>query len=390
MEIREELPSDDDQDNNAPVNIPSSIDAARKLQMAQKSKAEKLADQALLEKLKALELEEDGDVSDKDEPVEDDVDDDELSDEYDTEIAENLFDQFDDDEEYGMDGVVDKEDYSYHEFEQEEEQEEEQEQEQQEEQEGEREQEIMETITTPSVQIAIDQQAAAATTSPVPTSAPTSEAPLGDIVKERTDEPIQTTPKDRKGKSKVTPIIRPRVSRFKKSIQEQQQQEAPAHEEKSPKKVSWGPDVVHESTEDQLPQEPVFNIRSPADIYHQLLDQRIAEQANQDEMMTNEVMDIQSLLKDAPVMKETIYMPSDIPQVTASPKKKVSRFRQQREQDRSTSEESNDIPRRNKLDTSIMKGAVIEKETENVDLDEVEENMLEKEVGLPTCLMKWG
>jgi hypothetical protein len=132
----------------------------------------------------------------------------------------------------------------------------------------------------------------------------------------------------------------------------------------------------------------VFNIRSPADIYHQLLDQRIAEQANQDEMMTNEVMDIQSLLKDASVMKETIYMPSDIPQVTASPKKKVSRFRQQRDQDRSTSEESNDIPRRNKLDTSIMKGAVIEKETENVDLDEVEENMLEKEVGLPTGLMK--
>lgn len=390
MEIREELPDENRQDDSNQTNVPNSVDAARKLQPLEKSKAEKLADQALLEKLKALELEEDGEISDEDQEEEmkaahDEEDDlDILSDEYDTEIAENMFDQFDDDEEYAMDGVVDKEDYTYHDFQEEEDQA----------MSDVEPTETMDTITTPSVQHAIDSAA-----SEVPVSIPEPDpSPLVDTVKERVEEPTLVVPGDVKGKRRTKPIIKPRMSRFKQNLAQQQ---APTAEEKSPKKVSWGPDIIHEhqlaqpsqpveiDDEDepeisQIPNEPVYNIRSPADIYHQLLDQRMAEQASQ-EQTNNEPMDVQSLLKDAAIMKETVYMPSerDIPQVTTSPKKKVSRFKQQRDQDRSSDTASIASPsnaQQNKLDTSIMRGAVVEKETEDVDLDEVEDNLLEKEV----------
>ncbi|KAI8576833.1 hypothetical protein K450DRAFT_255208 [Umbelopsis ramanniana AG] len=375
MEIREELPDENGQDETSPSSVPNSVEAARKLQPLEKSKAEKLADQALLEKLKALELEE-GDISDEDQEEkvahDDDDDLDMLSDDYDTEIAENMFDQFDDDEEYAMDGVVDEEDYTYHDFQEEE---------------AASDVEAMDTITTPSVQHAMDRAAADAPISmPVPDP-----SPLVDTVKERVEEPTLIVPGDVKGKKRTKPIIKPRVSRFKQNLAQQQ---APTDEEKSPKKVSWGPDIIHEHQaakpsqqvdEDeleiqQIPNEPVYNIRSPADIYHQLLDQRMAEQASQTD---NEPVDVQSLLKDAAIMKETIYMPSerDIPQVTTSPKKKVSRFKQQRDQDRSSdSIASPPALQQSKLDTSTMRGAVVEKETEDVDLEEVEDNMLEKEV----------
>lgn len=46
---------------------------------------------------------------------EDSDDDDELDDRYDTEIADNLFDHFDDDEEYAIQGVVEQEDATIHE-----------------------------------------------------------------------------------------------------------------------------------------------------------------------------------------------------------------------------------------------------------------------------------
>jgi hypothetical protein len=390
MEIREELPDENGQDDSHQTSVPNSVDAARKLQPLEKSKAEKLADQALLEKLKALELEEDGEISDEDleeekKAAHDEDDDlDILSDEYDTEIAENMFDQFDDDEEYAMDGVVDKEDYTYHDFQEEEDQA----------LSDVEPTETLDTITTPSVQHAID----SAVSEMMPVSIP-EPSPLVDTVKERVEEPTLVVPGDVKGKRRTKPIIKPRMSRFKQNLA--QQQAPTTAEEKSPKKVSWGPDIIHEhqlaqpsqpveiDDEDepefpQIPNEPVYNIRSPADIYHQLLDQRMAEQASQ-EQTNNEPMDVQSLLKDAAIMKETVYMPSerDIPQVTTSPKKKVSRFKQQRDQDRSGDTASIASPsnvQQSKLDTSTMRGAVVEKETEDVDIDEVEDNLLEKEV----------
>ncbi|OBZ82640.1 hypothetical protein A0J61_09312 [Choanephora cucurbitarum] len=46
---------------------------------------------------------------------EDDDDDDEEDGRYDTEIADNMFDRFGDDEEYGLDGVVDQEDFTHYE-----------------------------------------------------------------------------------------------------------------------------------------------------------------------------------------------------------------------------------------------------------------------------------
>ncbi|KAI9277352.1 hypothetical protein BC943DRAFT_364269 [Umbelopsis sp. AD052] len=360
MEIREELPDENGQDESSQTSVPNSVEAARKLQALEKSKAEKLADQALLEKLKALELEEEGEISDEEEDEKKDAhdeDDDILSDDYDTEIADNMFDQFDDDEEYAMDGVVDEEDYTHHDFQEEEEQ---------------ADAEPMDTITTPSVQHAIER---AAVEAPITVPDP---SPLVETVKERIAEPV--VPGDVKEKKRTRPIIKPRVSRFKQNLAQQQ---APAAEEKSPKRVSWGPDIIHEhqsakpsqpveeDDEDEIPNEPVYNIRSPADIYHQLLDQRMAEQASQ-EQTEHEPIDVQSLLKDADIMKETIYMPSerDIPQVTTAPKKKVSRFKQQRDQDRS-SDASPPSVQQSKMDTSTMRGAVVEKETEDVDLDEV-------------------
>ncbi|KAJ2958556.1 hypothetical protein NQZ79_g5871 [Umbelopsis isabellina] len=372
MEIREELPDDDQADEPA-ASGPNSVEAARKLQNKPKSKAEELADQALLEKLKALELEEEGELSDEEDEVaeQDEDEDEELSgDEYDTEIAESMFDHFDDDEEYGMDGVVDGEDFSYHETDE------------QEADDVDEAPETMDTIVTPSVQHEMHYNA----TQPPPTTAEPS--PLESVVKERapSDAPQAPDSQKNKGKSKMAPIIKPRVSRFKKSVQEQQQSQE--NETKSPrKKVSWGPDTIHEAEEPQatnMPSEPVYNIRSPADIYHQLLDQRLAEEATEDEWAQNVATDMQSLIKDASTMKETIYMPSerDIPQVTASPKKKVSRFKQQRDQDKSGDQPVTSTSARppTKLDTSVMRGAVVEKETEDVDMDEVDDNMFEKEI----------
>lgn len=381
MEIREELPDDDQLGNEPAATAPNSVEAARKLQSTNKSKAEELADQALLEKLKALELEEEGELSSDEEQDVAELDEDELlsGDEYDTEIAENMFDHFDDDEEYGMDGVVDGEDFSYHEMD---------EQDADDAQDGDDAQDVLETmdtIVTPSVQHEMHYSATQ------PSTITEEPSPLESVVKERisSDTPQAPDSPKNKGKTKVAPIIKPRVSRFKKSVQEQQQsQEA---EPKVPrKKVSWGPDIVHEAEEPQaanIPSEPVYNIRSPADIYHQLLDQRLAEQANEDEWSQNVTTDMQSLIKDASTMKETIYMPSerDIPQVTAAPKKKVSRFKQQRDQDKSGDQpvaSTAAVPPPTRLDTSVMRGAVVEKETEDVDMDEVDEDMLEKEVSV--------
>ncbi|CAM0140965.1 hypothetical protein VKS41_007708 [Umbelopsis sp. WA50703] len=375
MEIREELPEHDQDVPKPIVNAPDSVEAARKLASQPKSKAEQLADQALLEKLKALELEEEGELSDEEDELadQDQDEDEELSDEYDTEIAESMFDHFEDDEEYGMDGVVDGEDFSYHETD---------------EQEADEAAENMDTIITPSVQSELDHTATQSPNTSTPTALQSditdTATPLESVVKERTTaEPPRGPDNQNKKAKKVAPIIKPRVSRFKKSVQEQRSQD---DEEKTPRKtVSWGPDIIHEHEDSQhtdIPTEPVYNIRSPADIYHQLLDQRLAEQADQDEWAENAVMDMQSLIKDASTMKETVYMPSerDIPQVTAAPKKKVSRFKQQRNQDAIDTPVSTNTTRPTKLDTSVMRGAVVEKETENVDMDEVEDNMLEKEV----------
>lgn len=149
MDIREELPSDYDEKEkekkllqakakkapSTPTNqLPESVLRARQLMKEadekikqQKKEKEDEEDKALFELLRDLEEEEEEEGADvpvvspsqksiAQQSLEEDEDDSSLSDEdddrYDTEIAENMFDRFADDEEYPLDGVVDQEDFS--------------------------------------------------------------------------------------------------------------------------------------------------------------------------------------------------------------------------------------------------------------------------------------
>ncbi|KAI7892258.1 uncharacterized protein EV154DRAFT_505348 [Mucor mucedo] len=149
MDIREELPSDYDEKEkekkrlqakakktpSTPTNqLPESVLRARQLMKEadekikqQKKEKEDEEDKALFELLRDLEEEEEEEGAEvpivtpsqksiAQQSLEEEEDDSSLSDEeddrYDTEIAENMFDRFADDEEYPLDGVVDQEDFS--------------------------------------------------------------------------------------------------------------------------------------------------------------------------------------------------------------------------------------------------------------------------------------
>lgn len=142
MDIREELPFDYEekelqkkllQDNkkpSAPTNqLPESVLRAREMMKEaddkinkQKKLNEDAENKALFDLLRDLEEEEEEEedstvVTNTAERIKQNLqDDDDFSDEdddrYDTEIADNMFDRFDDDEEYPLDGVVDQEDFS--------------------------------------------------------------------------------------------------------------------------------------------------------------------------------------------------------------------------------------------------------------------------------------
>jgi hypothetical protein len=157
MEIREELPPVDEKKDKkqqhqpsqqrtpASNQLPESVLRARQLmkeadeKINQKKKAQEDADnKALFDLLRELEEEEEeedqsqvthpvpktvvnkptGDVEEADEDEldsEQEFSDDDDDDRYDTEISENMFDRFGDDEQYPLDGVVDQEDFTYYE-----------------------------------------------------------------------------------------------------------------------------------------------------------------------------------------------------------------------------------------------------------------------------------
>lgn len=149
MDIREELPSNYDEEQrlkkkkqlekkpSAPTNqLPESVLRAREMmkeadeKINKKKQLEQDADnKALFELLRELEEEEEEQEEkvlvpvmskfepklDKDNDDDDDDENDSNSDEderYDTEISENMFDRFGDDEQYPLDGTVDQEDFT--------------------------------------------------------------------------------------------------------------------------------------------------------------------------------------------------------------------------------------------------------------------------------------
>lgn len=138
MEIREELPEEDDQQQQAsasqpepakPVNssVTENVTSAEKPVANDNNKHMKDV-MALLEQLDGEDDEDEEEYVEQEEKSlrerimehaneeesGEDTDDDELDDRYDTEIADNLFDHFDDDEEYAIEGVVEQEDATIH------------------------------------------------------------------------------------------------------------------------------------------------------------------------------------------------------------------------------------------------------------------------------------
>ncbi|KAI8985309.1 hypothetical protein BDB01DRAFT_896422 [Pilobolus umbonatus] len=132
IEIREEIK----EEKKKPVvldkpgkqgELPESVQRARN--MMKESKPLTDEDKALFDLLKELEEEEEREeeavtakvrgMSLKDlieaEDVHEEEEEEEEDDRYDNEINDTIFDQFDDDEDYPMDGVVDQEDFTYHE-----------------------------------------------------------------------------------------------------------------------------------------------------------------------------------------------------------------------------------------------------------------------------------
>lgn len=139
MEIREELPEEgDQQQQEASTSQPEPAKPVISSETENATSAEKpvATDNKHMKDVMALLEQLDGEDEDEEEYVEqeeksfrerimeqakeeesdeDDTDDDELDDRYDTEIADNLFDHFDDDEEYAIEGVVEQEDATIHE-----------------------------------------------------------------------------------------------------------------------------------------------------------------------------------------------------------------------------------------------------------------------------------
>lgn len=137
MEIREELPEEGDQQQQATASQPEPAKPVNSSVKENVTSAEKPVandDNKHMKDVMALLEQLDGEDEDEEEYVEqeekslrerimehtkeeesdEDTDDDELDDRYDTEIADNLFDHFDDDEEYAIEGVVEQEDATIH------------------------------------------------------------------------------------------------------------------------------------------------------------------------------------------------------------------------------------------------------------------------------------
>ncbi|KAI7876691.1 hypothetical protein K492DRAFT_210185 [Lichtheimia hyalospora FSU 10163] len=135
MEIREELPEESNQQQpsssepepSKPIisSVTEKVTSTEK--PVTKDNQHMKGVMALLEQLGGEEDDEEDDIEqeekslrerimehEKEEESDEDTDDDELDDRYDTEIADNLFDHFDDDEEYATEGVVEQEDATIH------------------------------------------------------------------------------------------------------------------------------------------------------------------------------------------------------------------------------------------------------------------------------------
>ncbi|KAI8089756.1 Prefoldin subunit-domain-containing protein [Halteromyces radiatus] len=125
MEIREEIP---DSPPKSPINTNNNIEQLP-ISSSSSSTQQNLDDNNdLMKMLDALELEEEEEEREKQQQLmekqldffemendrnnNDDYDDEDLDDIYDTEIADNMFDHFEDDEDYATQGVVDQEDFT--------------------------------------------------------------------------------------------------------------------------------------------------------------------------------------------------------------------------------------------------------------------------------------
>lgn len=312
---------------------------------------------------------------------------------YDMEVSESIFDHFDDDEQYATEGIVEQEDSTSHDLGPEEEEEE-----------------------------------------SIHGNAKDNRKPENVPVKETVSE-VMSTPTIETSDKKPDKG-RKRISRFKASRQKEREEaaaavkssvkEAAANQDEvqdksatttksagTPKKVSWG-DVAtvkeHNSADAPSSLSDAFytapikpehkptdtaqrTIKSPADIFSIVREQQqypafddypsLDDIDEQDGSRACEPVDLNELAKSARKIPQTIWR-----QTNESIRPIIEQVGKPSAEAASADQKSSPTGKKSKLDTNIMKGAVMERETEPVDIEKVEEDMDLREVGPCTCFRK--
>ncbi|RCI06426.1 uri1, prefoldin-like chaperone, partial [Rhizopus stolonifer] len=433
MEIREELPPVENKPIEAkkePVQqegLPESVLRARammkeadeKMKDMLEDKENKALFDLLLVQFKVKESSES-----TDDGLDSDIDEEE-DDRYDTEIAENMFDRFGDDEEYGLDGTVDQEDFTHYEQEKPFDSEEDEKSTpkvitkkkappkttEEQPMEKTKEPQLSEKTEEPPKKMSrfkLAQQEKKKALEPIVKEADTEDTPNQDKPKKFSKfKLLRQEQKERLTKSVVTekvpalkevPIVRetkeedndliepkstadrqiPQVETTKKPSRfkaEQTRMKQAVAIEKPKRTVTWdtttsvrdhdsthAPSVVSETASYSQPIKSDM-IRSPADIFNRIK-QQVDDYPSLDTEDEGQPMDLNELIKAARDNKEVFYGSTQGTETLIQP----------------IHQEGIMVAKKSKLDNKIMKGAVMERDSVPVDLEQVQDDMDLREI----------
>ncbi|KAG0185141.1 uri1, prefoldin-like chaperone [Apophysomyces sp. BC1034] len=436
MEIREELPAPSAatekkvmKKEKSPEKLPSSVQRARDMMVSKPNDTEE--NDELFDLLRKLEEEEEEELAEaendyneeKEDEDEDEDEDAEFDAFYDTEVTDTMFDHFEDDEEYAADGVVEQEDATYYE--------------------NSEEKDTVTTTDTPGLPDVIEhhenldvkedkeepvvkiktpdrpeskpkkvsrfklarQEERSSKDSPY-TSTKKTDA-ISAVTAEQTSSSRSEQQQEenlKKGSKNVVPTIlnsktivaaaEVNIDKIPTSEKKVSSKVKPGqHREKPPvRKVTWDDTTTvreHErlsaptTTAGPLYSEPIKNeaesipqraIQTPADIFSFIRETQEAEieYPSFDDTADSTPVDIHELVSAVKSTSEAFWRPVD-----GSDDNTIQLIQEMR-----SAEPTPQAPSsvKSRMDTNIMKGKVMERETETLDLDQVEDDMDMREI----------
>ncbi|KAI9251576.1 hypothetical protein BY458DRAFT_523648 [Sporodiniella umbellata] len=363
MEIREEWPEEPEEAKKVEITkkkatetaLPPSVQRARDMMDRKADKIEESENKALFDMLRNLEKEEQDEEGEEEseaiqlhqaqkkpwlkqinqssdqeenEEEENDSDDDDDDDRYDRELDDDIFNKFaeeEDDEAYPLDNIVDQDDFTFHD------------------------QEVPYEKSTPDVITKPKFKQEEGVIKEVPEKTP--ELPLKQAVVEKVTESA-SIPEE--------PTSKKKMSKFKLLKQKER------------KKVTFqlDKDKHPEPTENESSQVPIKEIKSAHDIARtiHMTAPIVDDYPSLDVDSSSLSVDLNQLIKVAKGVQEPFYRPSDGAMVPL-PKENLPQ-----------QNEGIIIAKKSNMDNKIMKGSVMERETVDVDLDELEEDMDLREI----------